>query len=251
METDMPKETREEREGRLERSKIRKEMHVERERKRRLEAKDGAMGKKSRVTRDRDRDVSEKVALGMANVGGAGGGGGEVMYDQRLFNQEKGMDSGFVTDDQYNIYDKGLFAAQPMLSTLYRPKKDVDGEMYGGADEQLDKIMKTDRFKPDKGFEGTAERASERRDGPVESEADIVGLDRLMTKMKNKGEKPTDKVRTGGTMRASACGSSMQDGYQTGSKRRTRLGQVYHRSHGHVVFWVQPCKRAFREDVKT
>ncbi|TQD78997.1 hypothetical protein C1H46_035474 [Malus baccata] len=193
METDMPKETREEREGRLERNKIRKEMHVERERKRRLEAKDGATGKKSRVTTDRDRDVSEKVALGMANVGGAGGGGGEVMYDHRLFNQEKGMDSGFATDDQYNIYDKGLFAAQPMLSTLYRPKKDVDSEMYGGADAQLDKIMKTDRFKPDKGFEGTAERASERRDGPVESEADIFGLDRLMTKMKNKGEKPTDK----------------------------------------------------------
>lgn len=39
--------------------------------------------KKSKITRDRERDISEKVALGMANVGG----GGEVQYDQRLFNQ--------------------------------------------------------------------------------------------------------------------------------------------------------------------
>jgi SNW domain-containing protein 1 len=35
------------------------------------------MGKKSKITRDRDRDISEKVALGMASTGGKGGG--EVM----------------------------------------------------------------------------------------------------------------------------------------------------------------------------
>ncbi|GAU37207.1 hypothetical protein TSUD_144400 [Trifolium subterraneum] len=66
------------------------------------------------------------------------------------------MSSGFATDDQYNVYERGLFTAQPTLSTLYRPKKNLDNEAYGGADEQLEKIMKTDRFMPDKGFAGAS-----------------------------------------------------------------------------------------------
>ncbi|KAL5768766.1 hypothetical protein ACOSQ2_015549 [Xanthoceras sorbifolium] len=221
-EKDMPKETREEREERLQREKIREERRRERERERRLEAKDAAMGKKSKITRDRDRDVSEKVALGMASTGAARGG--EVMYDQRLFNQEKGMDSGFATDDQYNVYDKGLFTAQPTLSTLYRPKKDADSEMYGNADEQLEKIMKTDRFKPDKGFAGSSERSGP-RDRPVEfekeaEEADPFGLDQFLTEVK-KGKKTMEKIGSGGTMRASA-GSSLRD--DTGGSSRTRIG---------------------------
>ncbi|KAK7331026.1 hypothetical protein VNO77_25235 [Canavalia gladiata] len=219
-----PKETREEREERLQREKIREERRRERERERRLEAKDAAMGKKSKITRDRDRDISEKVALGMASTKQ----GTEVMYDERLFNQEKGISSGFATDDQYNVYDQGLFTAQPTLSTLYRPKKDIDNEAYGGADEQLEKIMKTDRFKPDKGFAGTSERTGP-RDRPVEfenEEADPFGLDQFLTEVK-KGKKAMEKVGGGGTMRASA-GSSMRDGYEGGSGR-TRIG--FERGH--------------------
>ncbi|KAM0020803.1 putative SKI-interacting protein, SKIP [Helianthus debilis subsp. tardiflorus] len=219
---DQPRETKEEREERIQREKIREERRRERERERRLEAKDAAMGKKSKITRDRDRDISEKVALGMASAGS--GRGGEVMYDQRLFNQEKGMESGFATDDQYNIYDKGLFTAQPTLSTLYRPKKDADDEMYGGADEQLEKIRKTDRFKPDKGFTGAGEKSGP-RGGPVEFERDVVedadpfGLDQFLTEVKG-GKKPLDKIGSGGTMRASGGGS--RDGYE--GSGRTRIG---------------------------
>ncbi|KAK6925085.1 SKI-interacting protein SKIP, SNW domain [Dillenia turbinata] len=215
------KETREEREERLRREKIREERRRERERERRLEAKDAAMGKKSKITRDRDRDVSEKIALGMAS---AGANRGEVMYDQRLFNQDKGMDSGFATDDQYSVYDKGLFTAQNTLSTLYRPKKDTDADVYGGADEQLEKIMKTDRFKPDKAFAGTSEKTGP-RDRPVEfdkeaEEADPFGLDQFLTEVK-KGKKAMDKVGSSGTMRASG-GASTRDGYDGGSGR-TRI----------------------------
>ncbi|KAG6772127.1 hypothetical protein POTOM_023523 [Populus tomentosa] len=223
-ERDAPKETREEREERLRREKIREERRRERERERRLEAKDAAMGKKSKITRDRDRDISEKVALGMASTGA--GKGGEVAYDQRLFNQEKGMDSGFAADDQYNVYDKGLFTAQPTLSTLYQPKKNADADMYGGADEQIDKIMKTERFKPDKEFAGTSQRTGP-RDRPVEfekdeeEEADPFGLDQFLTEVK-KGKKAMDKVGSGGTMRASG-GSSTRDGHDGGSGR-TRIG---------------------------
>uniref|UniRef100_A0A5B7AD81 Putative SNW/SKI-interacting protein n=1 Tax=Davidia involucrata TaxID=16924 RepID=A0A5B7AD81_DAVIN len=217
---DVSRESKDEKEERLQREKIREERRRERERERRLEAKDAAMGKKSKITRDRDRDISEKVALGMASTGA--GRGGEVMYDQRLFNQEKGMDSGFATDDQYNVYDKGLFTAQPTLSTLYKPKKDADADMYGGADEQLDKILKTDRFKPDKAFAGTSEKAGP-RDRPVEfekeaEEADPFGLDQFLTEVK-KGKKATDKIGSGGTMKASA-GSSIRDGHEASGRTR-------------------------------
>ncbi|KNA17142.1 hypothetical protein SOVF_082890 [Spinacia oleracea] len=212
------REAKEEREERLGREKIREERRRERERERRLEAKDAAVGKKSKITRDRDRDISEKVALGMASVGA---GRGEVMYDQRLFNQEKGMESGFAADDQYNVYDKGLFTAQATLSTLYQPKKDVDGEMYGGADEQLEKIRNTERFKPDKGFTGAAEKSG-KRERPVEfekvaEEADPFGLDQWLTEVK-KGKKSLDKIGGGGTMKASA-GSTSREAYDGGSGR--------------------------------
>lgn len=223
-ERDAPRETKEEREERMRREKIREERRRERERERRLEAKDAATGKKSKITRDRDRDISEKVALGMPSA--VSGSGGEVMYDQRLFNQDKGMDSGFSADDQYNLYDRGLFNAQNTLGRLYNPKRNADSEMYGGADEQLEKIMKTDRFKPDKAFVGTSERTGP-RDRPVEFEkepeveADPFGLDQFLTEVK-KGKKPLDKIGSSGTMKASA-GSSMRDGYDGGSGR-SRIG---------------------------
>ncbi|MCD7463183.1 hypothetical protein HAX54_050130 [Datura stramonium] len=124
--------------------------------------------KSGKISRDRNRDVSKKVARRMK----LHQGGEVMMYDQRLFNQDKGMGSGFATtDDAYNIYDKSLFTHS--LSTLYRPKKDVDSDVYDEK-QQTEKIAKTDRFKPDTTFVGTSERA-----GPVEFEADPFGLDQL------------------------------------------------------------------------
>ncbi|XVF71050.1 hypothetical protein PTKIN_Ptkin12aG0003600 [Pterospermum kingtungense] len=86
------------------------------------------------------------------------------------------MGFGFATDDQYNIYDKGLSKVQPTLSTLYMPKKDMDADMYGGADEQLEKMRKTERFKPDKAFIGTCQRSGP-RDKPVEFEKEAEEAD--------------------------------------------------------------------------
>ncbi|XP_019095070.1 PREDICTED: SNW/SKI-interacting protein-like [Camelina sativa] len=193
---DVPRGDREsemENEGRIQRENIREERRREREKEnRRMEVK------KSKITRDRDRDVSEKVALGMANTGGRGG---EVMYDQRLFNQEKGMSSGFATDDQYNVYGEGLFTAQATLSTLYRPKKNMDDDMYGSADEKLDKLKSTDKFKPDKAFSGLVSEKTGKRGRPVEfekeDEQDPFGLVQWASDLK-KGK--TDKTRSGGNM---------------------------------------------------
>ncbi|CAN1232343.1 SNW/SKI-interacting protein [Linum perenne] len=100
----------------------------------------------------------------------------------------------------------------------------------GGADEQMDKIMKTDRFKPDRAFTGTADRAPP-RDRPVEfdkeaEEADPFGLDQFLTEVK-KGKK-ADRGGGGGTMRASGGGSSNRDNYDGGSGR-SRIG--FERGH--------------------
>ncbi|XP_006351159.1 SNW/SKI-interacting protein-like [Solanum tuberosum] len=159
-------------EGRLRREKMSKERRQER---RLMEAKEGAAMKRRKIkTRDGDRDISEKVALGMAST--SRGCGETMMYDQRLFNQDKGMDSGFADDDAYNLYDKALFTAK---STLYRPKKDVDSDTYG--EQQQEKITHS---RPDNAFAGTSERTGP-RDRPVEFEADPFGLDQFWTGVKN------------------------------------------------------------------
>ncbi|MFS7939066.1 putative SKI-interacting protein, SKIP [Helianthus anomalus] len=96
--------------------------------------------------------------------------------------------------------------------------------MYSGADEQLEKIRNTDRFKPDKGFTGAGEKSAP-RGGPVEFERDVVedadpfGLDQFLTEVKG-GKKPLDKIGSGGTMRASGGGS--RDGYEESGM--TRIG---------------------------
>lgn len=216
-------ESREEREERLKRESIREERRRERERERRLEAKEGAgVSKKSKLTRDRDRDVSEKVALGLASTGA---NGGEIMYDQRLFNQDKGMESGFAADDAYNVYDKALFNREG-AGGLFKPKKLTDEEMaagVGGGGEGLDQVLKTDRFRPDKGFAGATERGAP-RDRPVEfeaAEADPFGLDQFLTQVR--GKKSTDKIGQGGAMRASGGGSGTKESYEGGGSGRNRV----------------------------
>eukprot|EP00899_Mesostigma_viride_P018876 jgi/Mesvir1/26990/Mv20701-RA.1 len=215
-------ETREEREERLKREALREERRRERERERRLAERDGGKeggAKRSKLTRDRERDVSEKIALGQAAVGARGG---EVQYDQRLFNQEKGMSSGFGAEDEYHLYDKGLFAgAHPSASGLYRPRKDVDGDTYGGGDRGEEE-RGTGRFRPDREFAGTG-RSAGPRDAPVEfekdaEEADPFGLDQFLTEVKT-GKKAMDKIGGGGTMKHAAGGGGGYGDYDGGSGR--------------------------------
>ena len=84
---------------------------------------DRRAGKRSKIVRDRDRDVSERMALGQSNV--AAGAAGEHAYDQRLFDQEAGIGSGFHGDDAYDVYDKPLFNDKG--GGIYKPTADADG----------------------------------------------------------------------------------------------------------------------------
>ncbi len=114
-------------EGRRERDEIRRERREQRERELRSREHHGGDGptlKRSKLTRDRDRDVSERIALGQSGAKGTG----EVMYDQRLFNQgERDAGRGFGAEDGYNIYDKPLMQDRPSSSFLYRPKDGLLG----------------------------------------------------------------------------------------------------------------------------
>jgi SNW domain-containing protein 1 len=125
-------ETDEEKTARLQRERLRIERRKERERELRLENMKGTM-RKNKIDRDMNRDVSEKIALGMHK--GSGQLTGEAMYDARLFNQSGGMDSGFGTEDEYNTYSKPLFDRQA-ADSIYRPKKD-DSDIYGDVDTQV------------------------------------------------------------------------------------------------------------------
>jgi len=70
-------------------------------------------------------------------------GGGEAMYDQRLFNQEGGLASGLEADDAYNTYDKPLFAERG--TGLHRaPARAADED----ADQEAG--VRTEKFKPDR-----------------------------------------------------------------------------------------------------
>lgn len=161
----------------------------------------------------RERDVSEKVALGMANVGTTG----EVQYDTRLFNQEQGMGTGFGAEDSYNLYDKPLFATRD--SNLFKPVRGQDDELYGGGDRDGD--VKTEKFKADRGFTG-AEGGGQQRGGAgveyesVGQEADPFGLEQFMQKV-DKGKKPLDGIGQRGGMAAGAGGGQYEGG---GSGRR-------------------------------
>ncbi|KAI0491104.1 hypothetical protein F4859DRAFT_501148 [Xylaria cf. heliscus] len=154
-----------------EREKARAEKRRDEERK----LRQSRMGTERRIqvmAREQNRDISEKIALGLAKPTAQA----ESMYDSRLFNQSSGFDSGFNED---NPYDKPLFAAQDAINSIYRPSQnmeDFDDEAAG--DREMAKIQKTSRFGEALGrgtFKGTAD--AEAREGPVQFERDNAGND--------------------------------------------------------------------------
>lgn len=136
----------------------REQMRQERRREHEKQLRQSRMGTERRIqmmAREQNRDISEKVALGLAKPTQSS----ESMWDSRLFNQTSGFDTGFNEDQPY---DKPLFAAQDAINSIYRPPvnaDDGDDEEAGGV--ELDKIQKSSRFEvlgqSAKGFKGAAE----------------------------------------------------------------------------------------------
>jgi SNW domain-containing protein 1 len=88
--------------AKIERNNLRNQRKKEIERDRRIEI---SGNKKAKLTRDVDRDISEKIALGQAQPSSK-----ETMIDSRLYNQTTGLESGFKDEDDFDLYSKPLFS---------------------------------------------------------------------------------------------------------------------------------------------
>uniref|UniRef100_A0A2M4A9V5 Putative mrna splicing factor/ chromatin binding snw family nuclear protein n=1 Tax=Anopheles triannulatus TaxID=58253 RepID=A0A2M4A9V5_9DIPT len=186
-----------------ERDEIRAERHRERARDRNLAR--AAPEKRTKLQRERERDISEQIALGMPAKSQLSG---EAQFDQRLFNTSKGMDSGYGDDEAYNVYDKPWREAGTLGQHIYRPSKALDNDNYGA---DLEKIVNTNRFVPDKEFSGTDRSGQNVRQGPVqfEKEEDPFGLDQFLTMAKKAPKRKEDS--SAGPSGGGGGGSSSRD----------------------------------------
>ncbi|KIX09115.1 pre-mRNA-processing protein 45 [Rhinocladiella mackenziei CBS 650.93] len=170
------------------RERARRERRQEHER----QLRQSRMGTEKRIqmmAREQNRDISEKVALGLAKPTQ----NKETMYDSRLFNQTSGFEAGFNEDQPY---DKPLFATHDAINSIYRPsanQDDEDGE--DAAESAMGKIQKSNRFevlgRAKEGFKGAD--LAEREAGPVQFEKDKddpFGIDSLIGEAsgRNNGE---------------------------------------------------------------
>ncbi|KAI8975571.1 SKIP/SNW domain-containing protein [Mycotypha africana] len=179
-------------EGARARDKLRRERQKQREREMRM-SKMGTEARARHLAREQGRDISEKIALGLAKPSLSK----DSMFDARLFNQSEGIGSGFKDDDAYNTYDKPLF--NQSSSSIYRFRgENTESEVLGSTNvEDLERSIQQDKFGMRKGFQG-AEGGASSSAGPVEFEKemltttssskaadkDVFGLDTFLNKAK-------------------------------------------------------------------
>ena len=156
-----------------ERDAIRRDRHKERQRERNL-AK-AAPDKRNRLERERERDITEQIALGTADPGQRSN---ELQYDQRLFNQSKGVGTGFGEEDDYAVYDRPWRGDSAIAKNVYRPTRGAAGV---DADVDYDAIRSS-------GSRFTSDPNAVPRSGPVqfekEEDDDPLGLGKFLNEAK-------------------------------------------------------------------
>jgi hypothetical protein len=129
--------------------------------------------------------VSEKIDLTKAQPTAAK----ESQFDDRLFNKDAGIGSGFGAADSYSIYDKKLFAGS--TESVYRPKKTA-----GDAGDVYDKMVASRAVH--QGFSGTdADASGAASSGPVKFEKEDVfgGLEDFIWAARNARQTPLKRER--------------------------------------------------------
>lgn len=170
--------------------KIRDDMRAEKRREREREMRMNNMGTEQRakqLARQQNRDISEKVALGLAKPTLTK----DSMLDSRLFNQES-LGGSFAEEDSYNLYDRPLFHGSTAAAAIYKASGNItegNEESFGnGTEDGIGKALTNDRFglgQAKVGFEGASEQ--EIREGPVQFEkdsGDVFGLDKFLDEAK-------------------------------------------------------------------
>jgi SNW domain-containing protein 1 len=154
------------------RKRFRQERNHESRRKMRL----NNMGTETRIkamAREQNRDISEKIALGLAKPTAA------TDYDARLFNLVAGLDGGL--NENSSMFDQPLFAAQQAAQSIYRPR---GVQLDDDPDEAFESLTRSNRFevlgRARKGFKGAGDTGA--RYGPVqfEKDQDMFGIDAFM-----------------------------------------------------------------------
>jgi len=167
--------------GAQEREKLRQERNREARRRLRM----SQMGTEARIramAREQNRDISERIALGLAKPTAS------TDYDARLFNQSGGFDS---LNEESSMFDRPLFAGQQAVQSIYRPRAvNLEGP---NEDEVYESVTKNSRFevlgRAQKGFKGAEDAGP--RDGPVqfEKDKDAFGIDAFLGDMKKQVDK--------------------------------------------------------------
>jgi SNW domain-containing protein 1 len=197
-------EDNEDPEGKRKRDEIREERRKERERERRREEREGRTAKRTKTTRDSDRDVSEKVALGQAAVQPSG----EAMFDQRLFNQDQGLSSGFGMDDQNNAFDTNLFADRS--HSLYKPSTSAGAAAATAGDEAAGLGSGSGGRTGPVQFEGDGKQGQQRQQ--QQQEEDPFGLSQFLSEVSRGGGRVQTSGGASGTLNAAAGGSAPGEG---------------------------------------
>lgn len=172
-------------------AKVRDEMRAEKRREREREMRMNNMGTEQRakmLARQQNRDISEKIALGLAKPTMSK----ESMLDSRLFNQES-FSASFADDESYGLYDRPLFHGSSAAAAIYKARGNItegNEESYGGGTEEgIGRALDNDRFglgQAKVGFEGAADQ--EVREGPVQFEkdtSDVFGVDKFLDEAKS------------------------------------------------------------------
>ena len=170
--------------------KIRDQMRQDKRREREREMRMSNMGQEQRakqLARQQNRDISEKVALGLAKPTQSK----ESMLDSRLFNQES-LSGNFADDDAYNLYDRPLFHGSTASAAIYKARGNIpegnEDSFGGGTEEGISAALDNDRFTLGQarvGFEGAADQ--EIKEGPVQFEkdtGDVFGLNQFLDEAK-------------------------------------------------------------------
>ncbi|PWN29229.1 hypothetical protein BDZ90DRAFT_278606 [Jaminaea rosea] len=199
-------------------------LRAERRRERERELRMSNMGTEQRakmLMREQNRDISEKVALGLAKPTAKGG---EV--DSRLFNQEK-LNASFGDEESYNLYDRSLLNGSSAAQAIYsRPTQGGSDEAYGGgtAEGVQDELNRSDRFGlgKSKAFSGAEGQGAEPRSGPVLFEKDTSANGSAQRTINDPFQ--IDAFLSEAQRGAASGSGSKREGLQEGGSRKRQKG---------------------------
>lgn len=114
--------------------------------------------KNKKKINNKERDISEKIALGQAQPTMPG-------VDSRLFSQVSGLDNGFKDDSDNDLYDTPLFNEKNTATNIYKTYYNDEGNGNANSKKLIERIMSKG-----KSFEGTDPKGGYVRNGPVQFE---------------------------------------------------------------------------------